>query len=34
LTIVADDYKINCEAMRLNLSDVGIVNKVKFCHHG
>ena len=27
-TIVADDQKINCEAMRLNLSDVGISKKV------
>ena len=33
-TIVADDQKINCEAMRLNLSDVGIFKKVKFCHDG
>ena len=33
-TIVADDQKINCEAMRLNLSDIGIFKKVKFCHDG
>jgi hypothetical protein len=33
-TIVADDQKINCEAMRLNLSDVGIAKKILFCHDG
>ena len=32
--IVADDQKINCEAMRLNLSDLGIIDKVKYCHDG
>jgi hypothetical protein len=32
--IVADDQKINCEAMKSNLADLGITNEVNYCHDG
>ena len=31
---MADDQKINCEAMRLNFAEAGINSKVHFCHDG